>query len=255
MPRARLTDHVILILGCVLMLGPPALLLIAGFSPTALAELVAPPSPTSPRPDLWQLLGTSLVIATGVALVKTATSLLAAFALVFFRVPGAGVIFPLLILPLFLPIESRILPTILVTDALGLLNTYTGLILPVTATGLGTLILRQQLKQLPPEVVEAARLDGAGPWRVFIDIIVPLSLPILAALLAFFFVLGWNQYLWPLVANPSAPDRATVVSGIALLRIGSSASLTLAVIAMVPPLIVFAIAQRWIAKGLAPIKA
>lgn len=252
MLRARAIDHVILILGCVLMLGPPALLLIQGFS---WASLTALTQAQAPRPDLWQLLGTSLFIATGVAIVKTVTSLLAAFALVFFRVPGASVIFPALLLPLFLPIESRIMPTILVTDALGLLNTYTGLILPVAATGLGTLILRQQLKQMPPEVIEAARLDGAGPVRVFFDIIVPLSLPILAALLAFFFVLGWNQYLWPLIANPSAPERATVVSGIALLRIGSPASLTLAVVAMLPPLVVFAIAQRWIAKGLAPIRA
>lgn len=249
MPRARLSDHVILIFGCALMLGPPALLLIQGISLASLSVLT---TPTASRADLTGLLTTSLVIASGVAIVKTATSLLAAFALTFFRVPFARVLFPLLLLPLFLPIELRILPTILVTDALGLLNTYTGLILPVSATGLGTLILNQQLRQLPPEIVEAARLDGAGPMRIFLDIIVPLSLPILAALMAFFFVLGWNQYLWPMVASPSAPDRATVVSGISLLNIGSQASLTLAVIAMVPPLVVFAIAQRWIAKGLAP---
>ncbi|UWQ94373.1 ABC transporter permease subunit [Rhodobacteraceae bacterium M385] len=252
MQRARFRDHLILILGCALMLGPPALLLIQGFSISSISTLL---EPSNSRPNLIQLVTTSLVIAAGVALIKTATSLLAAFALVFFRVPGAGFIFSLILLPLFLPIESRIMPTILVTDALGLLNTYTGLILPITATGLGTLILRQQLMQLPPEVIEAARLDGAGPLRVFCDIIVPLSLPIIAALLAFFFVLGWNQYLWPMIASPSAPDRATVVSGIALLRAGSPASLTLAVIAMVPPLIVFIFAQRWIAKGLAPIRA
>jgi len=253
MPRAHFFDHVILILGCVFMLTPPVLLLAQGFSPAALAALITPDNRA--QPGLAQLLTTSFLIAAGVALVKTATSLFAAFALVFFRVPGAAILFPLLLLPLFLPIESRILPTILVTDALGLLNTYTGLILPVTATGLGTLILRGQLKQLPPEVVEAARIDGAGPWRIFCDIILPLSLPILAALLAFFFVLGWNQYLWPMVAAPSAPERATLVGGISLLSIGSPASLTLAVVAMVPPLIVFAIAQRWIAKGLAPIRA
>lgn len=252
MIRPRLSDHLILILGCAFMLGPPIALLIQGFSLQSLSALI---TPTSSRPELIQLLSTSFFIASGVALIKTATSLLAAFALTFFRVPGARFIFPLLLLPLFLPIESRILPTILVTDALGLLNTYTGLILPVVATGLGTLILNQQLKQMPPEIVEAARIDGAGPWRIFVDIIIPLSLPILAALLAFFFVLGWNQYLWPMVATPSAPERSTVVSGISLLRIGSQASLTLAAIAMVPPVIVFAIAQRWIAKGLAPIKA
>jgi len=253
MPRATFADHLVLILGCVAMLAPLALLLRAGLTPEALARVAAAPPPG--RPGLGTLLATSFLIAMGVALVKTSVSLLAAYALVFFRVPGASVIFPLLILPLFLPIESRILPTILVVDALGLLNTYTGLILPVTATGLGTLILRGQLKQMPPELMEAARIDGAGPWRAFVDIVVPMSVPVLAALLAFFFVLGWNQYLWPLVATPSAPDRATVGSGSAMLRAGSQASLALAAIAMGPPLVVFALAGRWIATGLAPIRA
>jgi sn-glycerol 3-phosphate transport system permease protein len=253
MQRARLSDHVILILGCACMLGPPVLLLIQGFSLSSLAALITPSQPA--RPDLMQLLGTSLILASGVAVIKTATSLLAAFALTFFRVPGTRFLLPLILLPLFLPIESRILPTILVTDALGLLNTYTGLILPITATGLGTLIMHLQMKQLPPEIIEAARLDGAKPWRVFVDIVLPLYVPIIAALLAFFFVLGWNQYLWPMIATPSAPERGTVVSGIALTRPGSQTSLTLATIAMLPPLVVFMIAQRWIAKGLAPIQS
>jgi sn-glycerol 3-phosphate transport system permease protein len=160
----------------------------------------------------------------------------------------------LLLLPLFLPIESRLMPTLFVTDALGLLNSYTGLILPVTATGLGTLILRAQFKQMPPEILEAARLDGAGPLRAMWDIYLPLSVPAIAALLAFFFVLGWNQYLWPLVASPSVPDRATLVSGLGLLQVGSPQSLALAAIALLPPLLVFVVAQRWIVRGLAPVR-
>ncbi|MEJ6388993.1 carbohydrate ABC transporter permease [Gymnodinialimonas ulvae] len=251
MPRARLTDHLILILGCLVMLGPVALALRAGLTADALAPLLAPPPH---RPDLAQMLTTSLVIAIGVALIKTLVSFLAAYALSLFRIPHASSLMALLLLPLFLPIESRIMPTVLVTDALGLLNTYTGLILPVTATGLGTLILRAQFKQMPPEILEAARLDGAGPLRAMWDIYLPLSLPAIAALLAFFFVLGWNQYLWPLVASPSSPDRATVVSGLALLQIGSAPSLALAAIALLPPLVVFVVAQRWIVRGLAPVR-
>ncbi|MEX3014965.1 carbohydrate ABC transporter permease [Gymnodinialimonas hymeniacidonis] len=251
MPHARHTDHLILILGCVVMLAPLALVLSAGFSTNAITPLLAD---QPHRPSLAQMLGTSLAIATGVALVKTCVSFLAAYALSLFRIPYASGLMALLLLPLFLPIESRLLPTILVTDALGLLNSYTGLILPVTATGLGTLILRAQLKQMPPEILEAARLDGAGPLRAMWDIYLPLSLPAIAALLAFFFVLGWNQYLWPLVASPSLPDRATVVSGLALLRIGSPPSLALAAVAMLPPLLVFIVAQRWIVRGLAPVR-
>ncbi|MBF9041728.1 ABC transporter permease subunit [Rhodobacterales bacterium HKCCE4037] len=251
MPRASLVDHLILILGCLAMLGPLALALSAGLSPSAMSPLLA----DQPyRPTLGQMLGTSLAIATGVALVKTAVSFLAAYALSVFRLRHASTIMALLLLPLFLPIESRILPTILITDALGLLNSYTGLILPVTATGLGTLILRAQILQMPPEILEAARLDGAGPFRALWEIYLPLCLPAIAALLAFFFVLGWNQYLWPLVASPSLPDRATVVSGLALLSIGSRPSLALAAVAMLPPLVVFVVAQRWIVRGLAPMR-
>ncbi len=254
MPRVRLTDHLILILGCAFMLAPLGLLIgiVLGSDLSAVEAIIT--TSTASRPPLAEMLRTSFVIALGVALVKTLVSLLAAYALVFFRLPFASAVMPLILLPLFLPIESRILPTILITDALGLLNTYTGLILPVTATGLGTLILRSQMMQLPPEVIEAARIDGAGPMRVFFHFVLPLSLPVIAALLAFFFVLGWNQYLWPLIASPSAPERATVVSGIALLQIGSPSSLALAAIAMLPPLVVFIVAQRWIAKGLAPMR-
>ncbi|MEJ6395218.1 ABC transporter permease subunit [Gymnodinialimonas sp. 2305UL16-5] len=256
MPKARLFDHVILTLGCVFMLGPLALLLWRAGVPQGVAGAALIDAASQPNtPSLSHMLGTSFIIALGVASVKTLVSVLAAYALVFFRLPFASMIFAAVLLPLFLPIESRILPTFLVVDALGLLNTYTGLILPVTATGLGTLILRAQLLQIPLEVVEAARLDGAGPGRVLIDFILPLSVPILAALFAFFFVLGWNQYLWPLIASPSVPDRASVVSGIALLQIGSPASLALATVAMLPPLMVFAIAQRWIVKGLAPMRS
>ncbi|WP_224815206.1 carbohydrate ABC transporter permease [Hasllibacter sp. MH4015] len=256
MPRARLTDHLILIFGCTVMLAPLALLLSVAFG-NGLGPLLSLLSTeaTGSRPPLGDMLRTTFVIAAGVALVKTFVSILAAYALVFFRPPFARAIMPLILLPLFLPIESRIMPTILVTDALGVLNTYTGLILPVVATGLGTLILRAQMMQIPAEVIEAARLDGAGPGRVFLDFVVPLSLPVIAALMAFFFVLGWNQYLWPLIASPSAPERATVVSGIAQLRIGSPASFALAAIAMLPPLVVFIIAQRWIVQGLAPMRA
>ncbi len=251
MPRARLTDHLILILGCVVMLAPVTLVLGAGLSTRALTPLLAD---VPHRPSLSQMLSTSLAIAAGVALVKTAVSFLAAYALSLFRIPYSSALMALLLLPLFLPIESRLLPTILVADSLGLLNTYTGLILPITATGLGTLILRAYLLQMPPEILEAARLDGAGPLRALWDIYLPNSLPAIAALIAFFFVLGWNQYLWPLVASPSEPDRATVVSGLTLLRIGSPPSLALAAIALLPPLVVFIVAQRWITRGLAPVR-
>ena len=251
MPRATLSDHLILVIGCLVMVSPLALLLAQGLSWNAVSNFTS--QSQAGAGILREMFTTSLVLALGVAVLKTLVSALAAFALTAFRVPGTNVILPLILLPLFLPIEARILPTFLVADAMGLLNTYTGLILPVVATGLGTLILRARLLQIPSELLEAARLDGAGPFRVLVDILLPLSLPAMAALFAFFFVLGWNQYLWPLIASPSLPERMTLVSGIARTRIGSPNSLVLTALAMLPPLVVFGIAQRWIVRGLAPL--
>ena len=240
------------------MVGPVALLvwrLVAGQDPQALGALFL---------DLWEngvsdggpgaatMAWNSLALALGVALIKCATSVLAAFALVFFRLPFASVIFGALLLAMFFPVETRILPTFAVADDLGLLNTYAGMILPVTASGLGVLVLRQTLRQIPHELFEAARMDGAGPLRFLWDIILPLALPTMSALFAILFVLGWNQYLWPIMIATTSQGHDTLVRGMAYASIDAPAGLALAVLALVPPVIVVMILQPLLVRALFP---
>jgi sn-glycerol 3-phosphate transport system permease protein len=264
-----LADHLILILGCGFMMGPVLLLVLAslnigailgpgGLDRNSWAALFEPYNQVLFTEDLFGngvdgtgMLINSVIVAGGIAILKTGLSLLAAFALVCFRLRGATFLFGLILLPMFFPIETRILPTFIVTDDLGLLNSYSGMILPIVATGLGTLVFRQFLRQIPGELFEAAQLDGAGPIRFLVDILIPLALPMIAALFAMLFVLGWNQYLWPLMINTTAEEYYTIVRGIQRAGTGSSTGMALGVLAMLPPVAVMLVAQKWILRGLA----
>ncbi|MEX0351372.1 MAG: ABC transporter permease subunit [Paracoccaceae bacterium] len=256
MPGNRLVDHAILLAGVIVMTGPLCWLvwqLISGLDPSALWSLFV---------EIWRggrsgtglgagaMMLNSLILALGVAVIKCAISLLAAYALVYFRVPRGGLLFGVILLPMFFPIETRILPTFAVTNHLGLLNTYTGMILPITASGLGVLVFRQYLRQIPPELTEAARIDGAGPLRILFDIILPLSAPMMAALFAILFVLGWNQYVWPIMITTTSQDHDTLVRGMAYAGFGGQAGMVLALLSLLPPAVVVIALQRWLMRGL-----
>lgn len=150
-------------------------------------------------PPVWQMMWNSLVMALVITAGKVALSLLSAYAIVFFQFPGRTVAFWLIFLTLMLPVEVRILPTYEVVSDLGLINTMTGLTLPLIASATGTLLFRQFFLTIPDELVEAARIDGAGPLRFFKDVVLPLSATNIAALSVILFIYGWNQYLWPLL--------------------------------------------------------
>jgi sn-glycerol 3-phosphate transport system permease protein len=167
-----------------------------------------------------------------------------------FRLPAREFIFGIILLSMFFPIETRILPTFAVVNELGLLNSYSGMILPVAASGLGVLVFRLFLQQLPGELLEAARVDGAGPMRFFLDIVLPLSMPMLAALFAILFVLGWNQYVWPIMISTTSQDHHTLLQGVAGLAIESRSGMALVILALVPPVVVFLGLQRFLVRGL-----
>src|SRR5690606_14780447 len=114
---------------------------------------------------------------------------------------------------LMLPVEVRIVPTFQVVSDLGLLDSYAGLTLPLIASATATFMFRQFFMTVPDELVEAARMDGAGPMRFFFDILLPLSRTHIAALFVILFVYGWNQYLWPLLIT-TQESMYTVVIGI-----------------------------------------
>lgn len=197
----------------------------------------------------------SLVMALGIVVGKIAISLLSAFAIVYFRFPLRMTCFWVIFLTLMLPVEVRILPTYKVVVDLGLLNTYTGLILPLIASATATFLFRQFFLTVPDELAEAARVDGAGPMRFFLTILLPLSRTNIAALAVILFIYGWNQYLWPLLITTET-NMTTIVMGIQrMLYVADSIpewnlTMTTAILAMLPPVIVVLVLQRQFVKGL-----
>ena len=201
-------------------------------------------------PMLWVSLVSALVIAIG----KIAISLLSAFAIVYFRFPFRNLVFWMIFVTLMLPVEVRIGPTYQVVADLGMLNTYAGLTVPLIASATATFLFRQFFLTVPDELVEAARVDGAGPMRFFKDILLPLSSTSIAALFVIQFIYGWNQYLWPLLVT-SNESMYPIVLGINRLIAGESYTewnvvMATALLAMLPPAAVVILMQNWFVKGL-----
>ncbi|KTD19304.1 sn-glycerol 3-phosphate transport system permease protein [Legionella lansingensis] len=204
---------------------------------------------------IWQMLVNSCVMAVLIAGGKIILALLSAFALVYFEFPLKSFFFALIFATMMLPVEVRIIPTFQVIASFGWLNSFAGLSLPLMASATATFLFRQFFKTVPKELVDAATLDGAGPLRFFIDILLPLSKTQIAALFIILFVYGWNQYLWPLVITTDS-SMATIVMGIRYLA-GVADQIpqwhyimTIALIALIPPCLVVLTMQRWFEKGL-----
>lgn len=205
-----------------------------------------------------RMLLNSLVLGVGFSVGKVIISMLAAYAIVYFRFRLALPLFWIIFMTLLLPLEVRIVPSYEVVASLGLLNTYTGLIVPLIASATGTFFFRQFFRSVPEELLEAARLDAATPMRFFLDILVPLSRTMIAAILIIMFVVGWNQYLWPLLMT-TQEDHYTVVIGIKqiyqVLAEGGELpqfqkAFALTVLATLPPVLVVVVFQHWFVKGL-----
>ena len=203
---------------------------------------------------VWHMLLISLGMALGVALGKIVISVLSAYAVVFFRFPFRHAAFWLIFITLMLPVEVRIIPTYAVMADFHLINTFTGLWVPLIASATATLLFRQVFTAIPDELVEAARMDGAGPLRFLRDIALPVSAANIAALFVILFVLGWNQYLWPLLVATN-PDLDTIVIGIVKMigvetETDWAAVMATAVLALLPPVVVVLLMQRWFVAGL-----
>lgn len=206
-------------------------------------------------PPVLPMLEVSLVMALVISIGKIVISLLSAFAVVYFRFPGRGIVFWMIFVTLMLPVEVRIGPTYEVVSNLGLLNSYAGLTVPLIASATATFLFRQFFLTVPDELVEAARIDGAGPMRFFKDVLLPLSRTSIAALFVIQFIYGWNQYLWPLLITTSE-DMYPVVLGIKSMISGGdaytewNAVMATAILAMLPPAAVVILMQKWFVKGL-----
>jgi sn-glycerol 3-phosphate transport system permease protein len=202
-----------------------------------------------------RMMTNSLIMALTIAIGKISISLLSAFAVVFFEFPLRMFFFWMIFVTLMLPVEVRIIPTFKVISDLGLVNTFPGLTVPLIASATATLIFRQFFLSVPDEMVDAAKVDGAGPLRFFWSVLLPLSRTTVAALFVILFIYGWNQYLWPLLITTSQ-QMDTVVIGITKM-IGTGEVLVdwpiimaTAVLAMLPPVLVVLLMQRWFVRGL-----
>ena len=265
--------HLVLVLGILIVAFPIYYTFIA--STHSLQTILRPPLPLLPGDRLIENYSTALfdgvgrigsvgvgrllwnttVVAVAIALGKIFISILSAYAIVFFRFPFRMTCFWLIFITLMLPVEVRIVPTYKVMVDFGLIDTYTGLTVPLMASATATLLFRQFFLTIPGELVEAARVDGAGPWRFFWDILLPLSKTNIAALFVILFIYGWTQYLWPLLVT-NRNDMNTIV--IALKRMVSFADadtewhlvMVTCMLAIVPPILVVVLMQRWFVKGL-----
>ncbi len=203
------------------------------------------------------MLTNSFILGIGFALGKILVGMMAAYAIVYFRLRFASLAFWMIFTTLLLPLEVRILPSYEVVQSMGLINTYTGLIVPLIASATATFFFRQFFRSVPEELVEAARIDGAGPFKFFIDILVPLSRTMIAAMFIIMFVFGWNQYLWPTMIT-TEESMYTLVRGIKqITQVLEGASLPefgranmLALVAILPPVAVVIFFQSWFVKGL-----
>jgi sn-glycerol 3-phosphate transport system permease protein len=201
------------------------------------------------------MLTNSLISALVIAIGKIAISLLSAYAIVYFRFPFRMAAFWLIFLTLMFPVEVRIYPTYKVVADLGMLDSYVGLTVPLIASATATLLFRQFFMTVPDELLEAAKIDAAGPFRFFKDVLLPLSRTNLAALFVILFIYGWNQYLWPLLIT-TRDDMQTIVIGIKKIVATHDAltewqlAMATAVLAMLPPVLVVVVMQKLFVKGL-----
>ena len=273
-PLMDLLAHAVMLMGVLIVAFPLYLAFVASTHPAQ--DIVQAPMPLLPGSHFWEtykaaLFGRDVSVASGapvarmmwVSLVtalvitfgKITISLLSAFAIVYFRFPLKNFFFWMIFITLMLPVEVRIGPTYQVVSDLGMLNTYAGLTIPLIASATATFLFRQFFLTVPDELVEAARMDGAGPMRFLWDILLPLSKTSIAALFVIQFIYGWNQYLWPLLATTSE-DMYPVVIGIKRMIAGGDAGnewnvvMATALLAMLPPAIVVVLMQKWFVKGL-----
>jgi sn-glycerol 3-phosphate transport system permease protein len=272
-PWLNFFSHAILIAGIALVAFPLYITFVA--STLTLEQILTVPMPLIPGDQFWanysqvltsgsqtgaaapvgRMMLNSLVTALVIPLGKISISIISAFAIVYFRFPLRNFIFWMIFVTLMLPVEVRIIPTFKVAADLGILNSYAGLTLPLIASATATFLFRQFFMTIPDELAEAARIDGAGPMRFFIDVLLPLSKTSMAALFVIQFIYGWNQYLWPLLITTDESMYTTVIGIKRMIVGGDSANewnlvMATAMLALLPPAIVVMLMQKWFVKGL-----
>jgi sn-glycerol 3-phosphate transport system permease protein len=272
-PWLTVLSHAVLIAGTLLLAFPLYVTFVA--STLSLEEILSVPMTLVPGDRLWEnysqvlaagttrgvtapvarMMLNSLVMAVAIAVGKIAISIIASFAIVYFRFPLRMFFFWMIFVTLMLPVEVRIIPTFKVVSDLGMINSYVGLTLPLIASATATFLFRQFFLTVPDELAEAARIDGAGPMRFFRDVLLPLSSTSIAALFVIQFIYGWNQYLWPLLITTDESMYTAVIGIKRMITTGDALTewnlvMATAILALLPPALVVLLMQRWFVKGL-----
>jgi sn-glycerol 3-phosphate transport system permease protein len=273
-PWLSVLSHFVLILGVIVIAFPLWMTFVA--STHDQTTMLQSPIPLWPGTHLWEnyklvltegynnrpgsvplyiTLTNSMVMALGVAIGKIVISIIAAFAIVYFRFPFRMAFFWAIFVTLMLPVEVRIVPTYGVVANLGMLDSYGGLIIPLIASATATFLFRQFFLSVPDELAEAARVDGASPMRFFWDILLPMSRTSIAALFVIQFIYGWNQYLWPLLVTTKESFYTAVVTVSRQVQVVDAVPqwnllMAMAMLAMLPPVLVVVFMQRQFVRGL-----
>jgi len=272
-PWLTVMSHAVLIAGILVISFPLYVTFVA--STHTLDDILKVPMPLLPGDRLWEnywqalsagtskdvtapvgrMMFNSLVMALVIAFGKIAISIIASFAIVYFRFPLRNFFFWMIFVTLMLPVEVRIIPTFKVVSDLGMINSYVGLTLPLIASATATFLFRQFFLTVPEELAEAARMDGAGPLRFFWDVVLPLSKTSIAALFVIQFIYGWNQYLWPLLITTDESMYTAVIGIKRMIVTGDALTewnlvMATAMLALLPPALVVVLMQRWFVKVL-----
>ncbi len=272
----RVLRHVILVIACLIVIIPIYFVFVASSIP--LPAIFQRPMPLIPGSQIienyrtalfvggrglggaraigaFTMLQNSLIMAGGITVAKIIVSLLSTFAIVFFRFPGRSAFFWTIFLTLMLPVEVRIVPTYALISALGMTNSYVGLILPLAVSATATFLFKQYFMTIPDQLIEAAKIDGAGPMRFFTYILIPMSRTPIASLVVIQFVYGWNQYLWPLLVT-SRREYFTLMLGISrMLNAGDAQAdwhiiMAITILSMIPTILLVITMQKQFVKGL-----
>ena len=272
-PWGDFLSHLILIVGIVIVVFPVYVAFVASTSDSTTiangqlslvpdrhllenyAQVLFRGTASSTKQPMIVPLMNSFIMAVGIAVGKIFISLLSAFAIIYFRFPFRLTAFWVIFLTLMLPVEVRIYPTYKIVSDLHMLDSYPGLIIPLIASATATLLFRQFFMTVPDELLEASKIDGAGPLKFFKDTLLPLSVTPVAAMFVIQFIYGWNQYLWPLLIT-TRDNMQTIVIGIQKMLLVADAltewqlAMATTILAMLPPVIIVVAMQRLFVRGL-----
>lgn len=196
--------------------------------------------------------GNSVAIVVVTTAITVAVDLLAGYAFAHLRVPGGSVVFLLLVATLMVPVQVVMVTQFRLVTDLGLYGTYWAVILPTAASAFGVFLARQFVLGIPRELIEAARVDGAGPVRVFVQVVLPLCRPLVAVLTVLTVLSTWNDFAWPLIALKQN-ELFTLPIGLLYLQgqFGADygATMAFALLSVVPMVVLFLVFQRWFVQG------